>query len=135
MIFYSDGKALAIAGPSGVILAFVIVGVVTVCVMDCVSEFAQNFPIPNAVVSYVGIFVDRDWAWIVGIAYWYSKTMTDFRDIDIAAGIRTRQSSRRRSSRRQSTPSIGNWHKLTKVYSSMPSELRQCLQLTLLAYL
>ncbi len=70
MIFYSDGKALAIAGPSGVILAFVIVGVVTVCVMDCVSELAQMFPIENAIVEYVCVFVDRDWGWVVGIAYW-----------------------------------------------------------------
>ena len=70
MIFYSDGKALAAAGPSGVILAFVIVGVVTVCVMDCVSELAQMFPTQNAIVAYVRVFVDKDLAWVVGIAYW-----------------------------------------------------------------
>ena len=70
MIFYSDGEALAVAGPAGVLLAFSIVGVVTVCVMECVSELAQMFPTPNAIVEYVRIFVDEDLAWVVGIAYW-----------------------------------------------------------------
>ena len=71
MIFYSDGEALAVAGPSGVILAFFIVGVITICVMECVSELAQMFPTPNAIVEYVRIFVDEDLAWVVGIAYWF----------------------------------------------------------------
>lgn len=69
-IFYSDGKALEVAGPSGVLLAFAIVGAVAICVMECVSELIQMFPTPNAIVEFVRIFVDEDLAWVIGIGYW-----------------------------------------------------------------
>ncbi|KAL9035774.1 MAG: hypothetical protein Q9214_006434, partial [Letrouitia sp. 1 TL-2023] len=71
-IFYSDGKALEVAGPSGALLAFAIVGAVAICVMECVSELIQMFPTPNAIVEFVRIFVDEDLAWVIGIGYWYT---------------------------------------------------------------
>ncbi|MCJ1280375.1 hypothetical protein MMC21_008202 [Puttea exsequens] len=69
MIFFSDGEALELAGPSGALFAFVVVGVIAICVMECVSELIQMFPTPNAIVEFVRIFVDEDWAWVVGVAY------------------------------------------------------------------
>ena len=72
MIFYSNGNALEVAGPSGALLAFALVGIITICVMECVSELIQMFPTPNAIVEFVRVFVDEDLAWVVGIAYWYT---------------------------------------------------------------
>ena len=46
-------------------------GLVAIFVMEGVSEFVQLFPVPNAIVEYVRAFVDEDFAWLVGIAYWY----------------------------------------------------------------
>lgn len=69
-IFYSDGNALEVAGPSGALLAFTVVGIVAICVMECVSELIQMFPTPNAIVEFVRIFVDEDLAWVIGIGYW-----------------------------------------------------------------
>lgn len=46
-------------------------GVVAIFVMEGVSEFVQLFPVSNAIVEYVRAFVDEDFAWLVGIAYWY----------------------------------------------------------------
>ncbi|KAL9103249.1 MAG: hypothetical protein Q9163_001700 [Psora crenata] len=71
-IFYSDGKTLQVAGPGGTLLAFALVGVVAICVMECVSELIQMFPTPNAMVEFIRIFVDEDLAWIIGIGYWYT---------------------------------------------------------------
>lgn len=69
-IFYSVGNALQVAGPSGALLAFAIVGIVAICVMECVSELIQMFPTPNAIVEFVRIFVDADLAWVIGVGYW-----------------------------------------------------------------
>ncbi|KAG8531717.1 uncharacterized protein KY384_003349 [Bacidia gigantensis] len=71
-IFYSDGEALEVAGPSGALLAFGIVGVIAICVMECVSELIQMFPTPNAIVEFVRVFVDEDLSWVIGVAYWYT---------------------------------------------------------------
>ena len=70
-IFYGDGEALEVAGPSGALLAFAIVGIVAICVMEGISEMIQMFPTPNALMEFVRAFVDADLAWVVGIAYWY----------------------------------------------------------------
>lgn len=69
-IFYSDGYALEVAGPAGALLAFAVVGIVGISVMECVSELTQMFPTPNALVEFVRIFVDEDLAWVIGVVYW-----------------------------------------------------------------
>jgi amino acid transporter len=69
-IFYGDGEALEVAGPSGAFLAFGIVGFVAICVMEGISEMIQMFPTPNALMEFVRAFVDPDLAWVVGVAYW-----------------------------------------------------------------
>jgi len=52
------------------LLSILIIGIIAICVMEGVSEFTQLFPAPNAIVTYVRVFVDEDLAWVVGIAYW-----------------------------------------------------------------
>lgn len=73
-IFSSGGEALEIAGPGAVLLAYCIIGLIAVFVMEGVSEMIQLFPAPNAIVEYVAKFVDTDLAWVVGIAYWSAIT-------------------------------------------------------------
>ena len=69
-IFQEDGEALKVAGPSGTLLAFGIVGVVAIFIVEGVSEMIQMFPTPNAIMEFVRAFVDPDLAWVVGVAYW-----------------------------------------------------------------
>jgi yeast amino acid transporter len=52
------------------LLAYAIIGIISISVMKGVSEMIQLFPAPNAVVEYVKAFVDVDLAWVIGIAYW-----------------------------------------------------------------
>lgn len=51
-------------------------GLVSIAVLDGVSEFIQLFPVMNALPAYVKAFVDRDLSWLVGIAYWYTFAST-----------------------------------------------------------
>lgn len=80
---------MKIAGPGGALLAFatmsesklasrngqrliLVTGVVAICVSECISELVQLFPISNAIVEYVRKFVDEDFGWAIGTAYWYA---------------------------------------------------------------
>jgi amino acid transporter len=49
-----------------------VIGIISISVCECVGEFSQQFPAPNAIVEYVKVFVDEDLGWVVGIAYWYA---------------------------------------------------------------
>lgn len=69
-IFTTNATALHVAGPGGFIVATVVIGFIAICVMESISELVQLFPCPNAVVEYTRAFVDKDLAWVVGIAYW-----------------------------------------------------------------
>lgn len=76
-ILHGDSEALEVAGPWGMLLAFALVAITTICVMEPISKMIQMFPAPNAYVEYVKAFVDEDWAWVVGIAYWWVSSSTE----------------------------------------------------------
>ncbi|KAF1846862.1 uncharacterized protein K460DRAFT_362993 [Cucurbitaria berberidis CBS 394.84] len=47
-------------------------GVIAICVAESLSELTQLFPAPNAIVEYVRAFIDEDFGWVIGIAYWFT---------------------------------------------------------------
>jgi len=61
---------LGIAGPGGTLLAFGLVGLVSMFVMEGICEMIVLWPIPNAMVEFVRTFVDEDLAMAIGISYW-----------------------------------------------------------------
>jgi len=73
-IFAPSAQALKLVGPAGALLAIIVNGVMAISVMECVSEFTQLFPAPNAIVDIIAAFVDKDLAWVAGIAYWYQRS-------------------------------------------------------------
>jgi amino acid transporter len=66
----TSGEVLAISGPGGVLIAFGVVGLVAIAVMEGICEMIVLWPISNAMIEFVRAFVDRDLAIVVGIAYW-----------------------------------------------------------------
>lgn len=75
-MFSGNGAALEIAGPAGFLTAIIVFGLISIAVLDGVSEFTQLFPAKNALPEYTKAFVDRDLGWVVGIAYWYTFSAT-----------------------------------------------------------
>ncbi|KAH6870499.1 hypothetical protein BKA58DRAFT_178087 [Alternaria rosae] len=69
-IFSNGGPSMKVAGPAGALVALIIMGAITICAAEGLSELTQLFPAPNAIVEYVRAFVDEDLAWVIGIAYW-----------------------------------------------------------------
>ncbi|PMD22268.1 hypothetical protein NA56DRAFT_98136 [Hyaloscypha hepaticicola] len=72
----TTGEVLAISGPAGVLTAFAVVGIVAIAVMEGICEMIVLWPISNAMIEFVRTFVDRDLAIVVGIAYWYTYSIT-----------------------------------------------------------
>jgi yeast amino acid transporter len=68
-IFSNNGVALEVAGPAGLIISVICMGLVSIFVGECTGELVQKFPVYNAMVEYVRVFVDPDLAFVVGIAY------------------------------------------------------------------
>jgi amino acid transporter len=52
------------------LLAFTLVGLVAICVMEGIAEMILIWPIPNAMVQFVKVFVDRELGIVIGIGYW-----------------------------------------------------------------
>jgi yeast amino acid transporter len=69
----SSGEIIAIAGPGGTLIAFLVVGIVAVCVMEGICEMINLWPISNAMIEFVRVFVDPDLAVVVGFTYWYVR--------------------------------------------------------------
>lgn len=63
------------------------IGVTSIAVGECIGEFSQQFPAPNALVEYVKVFVDKDLSWVVGIAYWYAFASLSAVESLAAAGL------------------------------------------------
>src|SRR5436305_10832555 len=61
-IFADSGQILRIAGPGGTLLAFAIDGIIAICVMEGIAEMVGLWPISNAMIEFVRMFVDRDLA-------------------------------------------------------------------------
>jgi len=71
-IFQNTTYVFQIAGAGYGALAFAVVSVVAICVVEPAGEMLQLFPISNARVEFVRAFVDEDLAALVGTGYWLS---------------------------------------------------------------
>lgn len=83
-LFDNSGEILNIAGPVGGLIAYIIVGIAVICIMEGVAEMIGHWPIANAMVEFVKAFVDKDLAIVVGLAYWYAYAIS-FATLIIAA--------------------------------------------------
>ncbi|KAI0009693.1 amino acid permease-domain-containing protein [Xylariaceae sp. FL0662B] len=86
-VFTNNGQALAVAGPAGMLVAVVVLGIIAVFVGETISEFVQVFPAPNGIFEYVHAFVDEELAWVVTVCYWYSYTSIFALQMFVAADL------------------------------------------------
>jgi amino acid permease len=70
-LFENSGSILGICGPGGGLTAYIVVGFFVICVMEGLAEMVTHWPISNAMVEFVSVFVDREGGVVVGVAYAY----------------------------------------------------------------
>lgn len=81
-IFIRSGEVLEAAGPAGTILAFGLMGFVSICAMDGIAEMVELWPVSNPFREFVASFVDEDLGTVVSFAYWYEMIATTRRMSD-----------------------------------------------------
>ena len=64
------GTVLRTAGPLALILSFVLLAFLSWGVMQCITEMLSIWPVPGALMEFVGCFVDKELGYVIGIAYW-----------------------------------------------------------------
>lgn len=72
-LYVGSGTILRFGGPGAVLISTTVMGLLAWMVMQCIGEMLILWPIPGALVEYVGAFVDEDLGIAVGIAYWYHQ--------------------------------------------------------------
>jgi yeast amino acid transporter len=55
----------------GLLLVIIVMGLISICIGECVAELTQRFPVYSAIVEYIRAFVDDEWGQVAGLAYWY----------------------------------------------------------------
>ncbi|PHH80287.1 hypothetical protein CDD80_2128 [Ophiocordyceps camponoti-rufipedis] len=75
-LYWSTGQMLEIGGPLAPPLAFLVVGVFVWAVMQCITEMLCIWPIPGTLSVYVSEFVDEELGIAVGVAYWFTYSVS-----------------------------------------------------------
>jgi amino acid transporter len=70
-LYWRGGQILELGGPLAVLVSFLVVGLLSWAVMQCITEMLCIWPIPGALSVYVSQFVDEELGITVGITYWF----------------------------------------------------------------
>lgn len=70
-LLVGSGNALRLAGPAGILISFILVGIIVFFVMQSLGELATVIPVSGSFTDYAGRFVDDALAFALGWAYWY----------------------------------------------------------------
>ncbi|KAL4927347.1 amino acid permease-domain-containing protein [Aspergillus undulatus] len=74
-LYWRGGQILELAGPLAAPLSFLLVGLLSWAVMQCITEMLCIWPIPGALSVYITEFVDAEPGIAVGVAYWFTYSV------------------------------------------------------------
>ncbi|KAJ5191804.1 Proline-specific permease [Penicillium cinerascens] len=86
-LFVGTGSAYAKAGPAGLLLAYIIVGLVLWCVMQSIAELATLFPTAGSFPHWATRFIDPAVGFSLAISYGYCYTIAIASETSAAAVI------------------------------------------------
>lgn len=69
-LFLGSGASLAVAGPGGAVLCYVIMGTVISSVVSCLCEMTSLMPVNAPIMEFPRRFLDRGIGFAVGWLYW-----------------------------------------------------------------
>lgn len=86
-LFVGTGSAYAKAGPAGLLLAYIIVGMVLWCVMQSIAELATLLPTAGSFPHWATRFIDPSVGFSLAISYGYCYTIAIASEVSAAAVI------------------------------------------------
>lgn len=75
-LFVASGKTISTAGPGGAILAYALIGVMVLFLMQSLGEMAAHLPVPGAFQTYAARYVSPSFGFAMGWNYWFNWAIT-----------------------------------------------------------
>ncbi|KAI0139925.1 amino acid permease/ SLC12A domain-containing protein [Hypoxylon sp. NC0597] len=75
-LYWRGGQILELGGFLAVILSFLLLGILSWAVTQCITELLCIWPVPGALAVFVRNFVDPELGITVGIAYWFTYSVS-----------------------------------------------------------
>ncbi|CAO3589810.1 unnamed protein product [Absidia cylindrospora] len=85
-LFLNSGQNIAVAGPAGALIAYIVIGFMVFCFMVCMGEMATFLPVSGSFNHYATRFVDPAVGFALGWNYWFSS-VTIATELSAAATI------------------------------------------------
>ena len=85
-LFLASGATISQAGPGGVLVAFVVIGLMVFLLMQSLGEMSALMPVPGAFETYATRFVSPSFGFALGWNYWFNWAITVAAELS-AAGI------------------------------------------------
>ena len=75
-LFVASGKTISTAGPGGAILAYALIGIMVLFLMQSLGEMAAHLPVPGAFQTYAARYVSPSFGFAMGWNYWFNWAIT-----------------------------------------------------------
>lgn len=86
-LFLASGGAIHTAGPGGVIVAYLLIGIMVYFLMTSLAEMAAYMPVAGTFSTYATKFVDPSLGYALGWNYWYNWAITIAAELSAATII------------------------------------------------
>lgn len=85
-LFVASGETIATAGPGGAIVAYSLIGLMVLLLMQSLGEMSAHLPVPGSFQTYAARFVSPSFGFAMGWNYWFNWAITVAAEL-VAAGI------------------------------------------------
>ncbi|MGP9651088.1 amino acid permease [Glutamicibacter sp. AOP38-B1-38] len=85
-LFVASGGTIAQAGPGGSLLAYALIGLMVLLLMQSLGEMSARLPVAGSFQTYASVFVNRHFGFAIGWNYWFNWAITVAAEL-VAAGI------------------------------------------------
>ena len=75
-LFVASGKTISTAGPGGAILAYGLIGIMVLFLMQSLGEMAAHLPVPGSFQTYATRYVSESFGFAMGWNYWFNWAIT-----------------------------------------------------------
>ncbi|KAK9893745.1 amino-acid permease inda1 [Cystobasidium minutum MCA 4210] len=75
-LFIGSGSALGDGGPLGILIAWIIMGVMLLNTCQAIGEMAIMYPVSGGFYTLISRFVDPSWGFAMGWNYWFQWAVT-----------------------------------------------------------
>ena len=75
-LFVASGKTISTTGPGGAIVAYGLIGIMVLFLMQSLGEMAAHLPVPGSFQTYATRYVSSSFGFTMGWNYWFNWAIT-----------------------------------------------------------